>query len=273
MQCSRLENVKILLDDLSLNIFLVEYRGYGPSKGVPSERGLYRDAKAAFRYVTTRSDLDARKIFVFGRSLGKYLFRWQSDDMNMLCTRIVGRCAIIVWPCCVGGAVAIHLASRKATRGRLAGVIVENSFTSVPSIAKKVIDFPGIRYLPRWFYNNKFDNKVKVGAIVAPALFISSENDEIVPAGMMHKLYALTGSDKKSFAKIDAGHNDAFEADAYTRLLHDFIQSVRARPYPNTCYLLSRVVLCTGLECDFHARRRLRPCQDRTPAGWENIKT
>lgn len=119
----RLDNAKILHMNMPINLLLLEYRGYGPSKGRPSERGLYRDAKAAFRYLQERRDLDTRKLFVFGRSLG--------------------------------GAVAIHLCSRRQVRGKVRGLIVENTFTSVPSLARKVFQFPGVKYLPRWFYNNK----------------------------------------------------------------------------------------------------------------------
>ena len=55
---------------LGLNVFLFDYRGYGKSKGRPSEEGLYRDARAAFDYVARRPDVDKRKIISYGESLG-----------------------------------------------------------------------------------------------------------------------------------------------------------------------------------------------------------
>ncbi len=33
-------------------VFIVDYRGYGRSEGRPNEKGLYRDARAAWRYLT-----------------------------------------------------------------------------------------------------------------------------------------------------------------------------------------------------------------------------
>jgi fermentation-respiration switch protein FrsA (DUF1100 family) len=52
-------------------VCLLEYRGYGHSDGTPSEDGFYMDAQAALDYLSQRSDIDASKIIVFGRSLGK----------------------------------------------------------------------------------------------------------------------------------------------------------------------------------------------------------
>lgn len=54
---------------------MVEYRGYGLSEGSPSERGLYVDAQSALDYIMQRTDIDVRKLIVFGRSLGwQHLF-------------------------------------------------------------------------------------------------------------------------------------------------------------------------------------------------------
>ena len=36
------------LYDTGLSVFLFDYRGYGRSKGTPSEQGLYQDARAAY---------------------------------------------------------------------------------------------------------------------------------------------------------------------------------------------------------------------------------
>ena len=38
--------------DLGLSVFIIDYRGYGNSDGSPDEDGLYRDAEAAWQYLT-----------------------------------------------------------------------------------------------------------------------------------------------------------------------------------------------------------------------------
>ena len=70
----RLPNAKGLFKHLQVNILLLEYRGFGLSEGKVSEGGLYKDAQAGLNYLHTRQDIDHRKIFVFGRSLGKLFF-------------------------------------------------------------------------------------------------------------------------------------------------------------------------------------------------------
>jgi hypothetical protein len=85
--------------------FVVGYRGYGRSEGRPSEDGLYRDARAAWRHLIGEGGLPPDRIVIFGKSLG--------------------------------GAVAIDL----ATEVEPAGLIVESSFTSIPDMAGKHYPF------------------------------------------------------------------------------------------------------------------------------------
>jgi fermentation-respiration switch protein FrsA (DUF1100 family) len=54
---------------LGLNVFIIDYRGYGKSQGRPGEKGLYLDARAAYDYLSTRKDLGKKKI-ACGESLG-----------------------------------------------------------------------------------------------------------------------------------------------------------------------------------------------------------
>jgi hypothetical protein len=90
---------------LLVEVFIVDYRGYGKSKGRPSEAGLYRDARAAWDYLLTRRHIHPERIVIFGKSLG--------------------------------GAVAIDLATQVVP----AGLIIQSSFTSVPDMAKQMIPF------------------------------------------------------------------------------------------------------------------------------------
>jgi fermentation-respiration switch protein FrsA (DUF1100 family) len=84
---------------LGFDVMIVGYRGYGRSGGRPSEEGLYRDATAAWWFLTEVRGVPADRIVVWGKS--------------------------------IGGAVAIEL----ATRVRPAGLIVQSAFTSVPAMA------------------------------------------------------------------------------------------------------------------------------------------
>lgn len=85
--------------------------------------GLYQDARAAIDYICNRSDINQQKILVFGRSLG--------------------------------GAVALHVASDPCFANRIAAVVVENTFTSIPEMARALFNFSILHYLPEWCYKNK----------------------------------------------------------------------------------------------------------------------
>ena len=95
----RLARTKILNERFGLDVFLVDYRGYGRSEGSPSEDGLYRDGRAIYQEAI-RSGFAADRIILFGESLG--------------------------------AAVAIPLAIER----KCAALIVETPFLSIPAMAR-----------------------------------------------------------------------------------------------------------------------------------------
>jgi fermentation-respiration switch protein FrsA (DUF1100 family) len=100
----RLERAKLLVESLGLDVFLVDYRGYGASGGKPDENGLYADAEAVYRAATERG-FQPDRIVLFGESLG---------------------CA-----------VAIETALRHPCRA----LILETPFLSIAAMAKAVYPF------------------------------------------------------------------------------------------------------------------------------------
>ncbi|MFQ5572508.1 MAG: alpha/beta hydrolase [Rhodothermales bacterium] len=65
----RLDNIAAIHRHLGIGVFIFDYRGYGQSEGMPTEEGLYRDARAA-REALIREGVGADQIVYFGRSLG-----------------------------------------------------------------------------------------------------------------------------------------------------------------------------------------------------------
>ena len=95
----RLPIGKILEDDLGCNVLMLQYRGYGLSTGTPNEKGLMIDAQTGLDYIRKRAELRNTRIVLYGQSLG--------------------------------GAVSIALAARNLKQGDIAGMILENTFTSI----------------------------------------------------------------------------------------------------------------------------------------------
>ncbi|HPC83188.1 MAG TPA: alpha/beta hydrolase [Thermoanaerobaculaceae bacterium] len=84
---------------LGMDVLVLDYRGYGRSEGSPHESGLYEDARAAWRHLTVDRAVPARRIVVYGKSLG--------------------------------GGVATQLASEVQP----AGLVLQSTFTSIPDMA------------------------------------------------------------------------------------------------------------------------------------------
>ena len=68
---------------------------YGKSQGAPSEKGMKIDAQTALDYLVSHPELKKTRVVVYGQS--------------------------------IGGAVAIDLASKN----KVAGLVIENTFTSL----------------------------------------------------------------------------------------------------------------------------------------------
>lgn len=136
----RLDSLKIF-HDLNLSTLIFDYRGYGRSEGSTSEEGTYRDADAAWRYLTESRGIPASQIILFGRSLG--------------------------------AAVAAYLASRQ----RPAGLIIESGFMSVPELAAKLYRWLPARWLAR--FNYPTSDYLQVASL--PVLIVHSRDDEIIP--------------------------------------------------------------------------------------------
>ncbi|MBU0503681.1 MAG: alpha/beta hydrolase [Candidatus Omnitrophota bacterium] len=65
----RLEKL-LMLRNTGVNIFIIDYRGFGKSEGKVSEKGLYLDAKAAYNYLVDSRRILPEQIILYGESLG-----------------------------------------------------------------------------------------------------------------------------------------------------------------------------------------------------------
>lgn len=145
----RLDSLRIF-NDLGLAILIFDYRGYGRSNGEPSEQGTYRDAEAAWRYLTDDRRISAQSIVLFGRSLG--------------------------------AAIAAQLATRHAPKA----LIIESAFTSVPDLASEIYPFLPARTLARFRYHTE----TLLQSVACPVLIVHSRDDEIIPFAHGRRLYA-----------------------------------------------------------------------------------
>ncbi len=142
---------------LGFNVLIFDYRGYGQSYGRPSEAGLYRDAAAAWRYLTETRGIAAKNIVIFGRSLG--------------------------------GAVATQLAS-EVDAGAL---ILESTLSSARDYAAYA--FPLLSHVLLLRYD--FDSVARLQQVDYPVLVLHSPADQIMPYHLGERVYAAAHEPKQ----------------------------------------------------------------------------
>jgi uncharacterized protein len=185
----RLEKLEIL-HALGVDVFLFDYRGYGRSEGKPDEHGTYRDAQAAYDYLIRTLNREPKTVLLYGESLGS--------------------------------AVAVDL----ATKVPVAGVIIEEPFTSVADVGAKMFPYLPVRLLVR----DKYDTLSKIDRINAPLLILHSRDDEFFPMSQAERLLAAAREPKR-LVELRGGHNDAFlvSVDLYRSALKESVRQLPAR--------------------------------------------
>jgi uncharacterized protein len=146
--------------ELGADVFIIDYRGYGRSTGAPSEQGTYRDARAAYEYLTQERNISPSRIVLYGESLGS--------------------------------AVAVEL----ATKTPVGGLIIEEPFTSTADVGRRLFPFLPVG----WLVQNKYDSIHKIGHIKASLLIFHSRNDEMFPYSFAERLLAAAPEPKRLVA-------------------------------------------------------------------------
>lgn len=218
----RIPLARIFYVKMRCNVLMLSYRGYGRSEGTPSETGLCIDAQTMLNYVLSDPILKGTPIILYGQSLG--------------------------------GAVAIHLASRNPSK--INALILENTFTSLRKVVPHALPFLG----PLSFLcHQKWDSVSKLPLIPrsTPILMLSGVRDEVVPCEHMKELWEIAarrqgtkvnslggngnarengkerernpevGSGRSKFVEFEQGcHNDTCVQLGYWTAITNFLESV-----------------------------------------------
>jgi len=168
-----------------LTIFAFDYRGYGRSEGTPSERGVLADGAAARNWFVEHEKIKPAEVILMGRSLG--------------------------------GGVCVDLAAKSGARG----LILQNTFTSLPDAAAKLYWFLPVHLLMR----NQYRSLEKIGLYTGPVLQSHGNRDRIVPYELGQKLFAAAPGPKE-FITLEGGDHNDLEPESYSLALERFLQSL-----------------------------------------------
>lgn len=164
----RLDTLAIL-HRIGAETVIFDYQGYGQSQGSPSEQGTFDDAAAAYDWLVAERGGDPARMVAMGRSLG--------------------------------GCVASWLAENR----KVAGLVLESTFTSVPDMGARLYPWLPVRTLSRFQY----DTLARLGRLDCPVLVAHSPEDDIVPYALGVELYE-SYQGPKSFLGLSGGHNEGF---------------------------------------------------------------
>jgi uncharacterized protein len=167
-------------------MLVVNYRGYGGTKGRPGQEALYADALAIHDYAIGAGHAEPQNIVVMGRSLG-------SGMAAMLAARRSVHAAVLITPYDSILAVASHHYSW----------------------------FPVARLLRHPFPSAEWARQARV-----PALFLIARNDVVIPPSHGQALAASWAGAKTVRLLEGVGHNDIELHPTYYEEINSFLQSV-----------------------------------------------
>ena len=179
--------------ELEADSMIFDYRGYGENPGKPSEANIARDARVLWNYATKELGVPARRIVLYGESLG--------------------------------GGVTTRLAGDLCKEGiEPGGLIVQSSFNSLVDAGRH--HFP---ILPvSLILIDRFESERHITKVTCPILQLHGARDQIVPLELGQKLFAAApakssgGIAKQQVILPNADHNDVYGPDL--RLVVDALQ-------------------------------------------------
>lgn len=145
-----------------------DYRGYGRSKGKPSEEGILLDARAARTWLANRTGVVQQDIVLMGRSLG--------------------------------GGVAVDLAAKDGARA----LVLESTFTSLPKAASKHVPWLPTGLV----MYNRMNSLEKIATYGGPVLISHGDADRVIPFTHGRQLYQAAPGPKRFVTIPDGDHND-----------------------------------------------------------------
>jgi hypothetical protein len=190
------------------NVFLIDYRGYGLSEGVPTLDGLHRDVEAAIAKVFTLGGVDKERVAIFGQSLG--------------------------------GSVAITALARSPDKEKIRALIVEGAFAGYRRITREVLGRAWLTWPLQWPLSFAVDDEYRPIERIAqisptPVLIIQGEEDAIIPATHAEALYKAAGEPKALWLVPGAGHMGVFRSPEYRRRLLEYLkQTASTAHFPHT---------------------------------------
>jgi len=184
--------------DWGYDFFTFDYRGYGRSRGRPSQEGVNLDALAALAYIqaTIPQRGDAPDLVLVGQSLG--------------------------------GAVLLRALEDVRDRRRIRAVVIEGSFYSYDEIAEDVLDrspLSFLSWLAPWLVSESTSPEPYIGNVSPiPLLVVHGDRDQTIPYRFGRAIFDKARQPKQFYRVRGGRHIDAFRRPKVRRALIHFVE-------------------------------------------------
>lgn len=163
----------------------LNYRGYGLSEGVPSDRALFNDSLAIFDHLAQREDVNIEQVIAIGGSLGTGIATYLAAHRNLI--------GVILF----------------SPYDRIGGGVTQDMLPFLPTSL---------------LFHNKFDVLDIVHKISTPVLAIIGENDKVIsPKRSLTLLKQWLGD--TSIEIIPGDHYSIYEDPYSWKIINEFLAS------------------------------------------------
>ena len=172
------------------SVLAVDYRGYGASTGVSSEKGVYRDAEATVLEFTRRFRRAGTPVLYWGRSLGATV---------------------------AASSIATHVPD---------GLVLE---APMPN-ARAVLRGNPVLWLLSFLSSYRFPTSRFLQSYHGPLLIIHGDIDSIIPFEAGRRVFTDAPTRRKTFVSLSGvDHNDPYSLHStpYWRAVDDFLAEVK----------------------------------------------
>ena len=172
------KTVREIWENLNESVLIIDYPGYGYSKGTPSEQSCDAAGETAYQWLTQTQKIAPGRVLLMGES--------------------------------IGGGVAIDLASRHDYRA----LILVRTFTSIPDVADD--QFPLLFSAP--VVTNHFENLQKIPLCKQPVFIAQADKDRTVPFRHGQRLLQACTAPAEFCVLRGLEHNDPLPSEFYAAL-------------------------------------------------------
>ncbi|VAW84589.1 hypothetical protein MNBD_GAMMA16-534 [hydrothermal vent metagenome] len=174
-------------ENLDVNFFAINYRGYAGNSGKPTSKSILLDAESLLMEIRERFQIPQNKLVLMGRSLGS------------------------------------GVASQLITNPDVAAIILITPFDSLLSLAKKMMPLLPVSLLLK----HHLDTVKQAKDAKIPLLVIVAEHDQVVPYESSKKVFDQWQHHDKKFVLIkNSDHNSLHNNVDYYYAVNEFLARI-----------------------------------------------